>query len=224
MEEQQLRKIFQTEEKIDLFNNTYITSKLKVKSLYTEDPLVPDVFYKLVYYIYDEDANEDEDDPVASLETTLEWITDTKSIRYLDLFHSNDKNCPLLYCYINTLFVSREFRGQGYGTILMEHSEERLVEVAKKFNAQTLYMSVTDVSKLSKTSDSIYVKQGFEYKSKTSKSSLKKVIEFEDGERIIHWRITESEMETINEALDLLKEKKKNDRSKKRKCKSCQTE
>lgn len=221
MEEQQLRKIFQTEEKIDLFNNTYITSKLKVKSLYTEDPLVPDVFYKLAYYIYEEDANEDEDDPVASLETTLEWITDTKSIRYLDLFHSNDKNCPLLYCYINTLFVSRGFRGQGYGTTLMEHSEERLVEVAKKFNAQTLYMSVTDVSKFAMTSDSIYMKQGFEYKSETS-SSLKKVIEFEDGERIITWRITESEMETINEALDLLK--KKNDRSKKRKCKSCQTE
>jgi hypothetical protein len=131
--------------------------------------------------------------------------------------------------------VSREFRGQGYGTILMDHLEECLVDVAKKFNAQTLYMTVTDVSKYSATPDSIYMKQGFEYKSETSTTSLKKVIEFENGERIINWRITESEMDTINEALDLLKEKKRiekgtknrknEDGSKKRRCsKSCQTE
>lgn len=234
--EEDLKKIFQTEENIYLLDNNYIQSKLKVKRFESEDPLYPDVLYKIGYNIYEKDAT-DEDDPIASLDANFEWVMDRKSPRYLDLFYSRDNfTCPLIHCYIASLFVIREFRGQGYGTLLLEHLEECMIKVSKKFNALTLYMGVTDVSKFSETADSIYVKMGFEYKSEVSRSSLKKIIEFENGERMITWKITESEMNTINEALDLLKEKRegmkegtkdlmKEKSSKRRRCsKSCQTE
>ena len=223
--EQDLKKIFQTEENIYLLDNNYIKTKLKVKRFDSEDPLYPDVLYKIGYNIYQKETMED-DEPIGSLDATFEWVIDRKSQRYLDLFYFRDKfTCPLIYCYIASLFVQKQFRGEGYGTLLLKHLEKCMIEVSKKFNALTLYMSVTDVSKFSETADSIYVKMGFESKSDVSRSSLKKIIEFENGERIINWRITEWEMNMINEALDLLKEKRGlNERMKSKCSKSCQTE
>jgi GNAT superfamily N-acetyltransferase len=247
--DEEIKKIFKTDEKIYLssiqenyiLDDKYIKTTFKVKKIDSEDPLYPEVLYKVNFYIYEknkdtnpfintfntqQDLTVEKEDPIGSLETSFEWITDEKNPRYLDLLdYKFVYKCPLIYCYISSLFVSKWYRGRGYGTILMEQLEKCLIETSKKFNVTTLYIAVTDVSKYSETSESIYVKQGFEYRYKSSKSSLKKMIEFENGERIIDWRVTESEMKMINEGLELLKERNGIGKREKRKySKSCQTE
>jgi GNAT superfamily N-acetyltransferase len=197
MEIEKLENIFQTGEKIYLSGyDQYIQTKIKVKTFDSEDPIYPEKLYKLKISIID---CKDNSKYIAYLDLSLDWIMDSKSPRFLDLFCSRDELllCPLIYVYISTLFVERDYRGLGYGTLLLEHLEECLISSAKKFKANTLYIGVTDVSKLSGTSNSIYRKMDYEYKSESSKTSMKKVLEFENGEQMFLWPVSMKEMKKL---------------------------
>lgn len=209
---EEIAKIFKPEENIDLVCENYIKTQINIQNLEQEE--YKQTKYYTKYYIdclvFKKGANQETDDPIASLESSYEWITDSKNFRYFEIFQFKDNiKCPLLYCHINTLYVDEEYRGCGYGSLLLEHLEECSVEIAKKFSARYLYMTLTDVSIYSETLDSIYIKQGFEYKSERNKSSLMKVVEFENGEIMINLRISESKLDIINKALDLFNKRKK---------------
>lgn len=174
-------KIFQSQDE-------YLSDRKYIKSIVkrVDEEFMDRFYYEVLVYIKEDEEEpqheeeQDEIESIASIKCYLEWIDVPNSDSYLSFISEYKENlkCPILWCDIDTLYVDKNYRGKRYGTILLEHLERCCIEISKLLGANDLFITLTDLSKYSQTTDSIYIKQGFEYKSSDSKKELKKKLTF----------------------------------------------